>query len=111
MAVSVWNKPCTIINIYWRIVFVSGDDYAYMSTVHCWATCSCNAHAIGNDRCAVRYLHSVHKGSLSLYWWNYQGEEGAFLSSMSYCNAHTRLCVTSISSQNQRDMWKDITSC
>jgi len=92
-------------------MFVSGDDYAYMSTVHCWATCSCNAHAIGNDRCAVRYLYSVHKGSLSLYWWNYQGKEGAFLSWMLYCNAHTRLCVTSISSQNQRDMWEDITSC
>jgi len=49
MAVSVWNKPCTVINICWRIMFVSGDDYADISTVHCWAICSCNANSSEND--------------------------------------------------------------
>lgn len=46
-------------------------------------------------------VHSMHTGSLRLYWCNYQREEGAFLCLLFYCSAHTRLCVTSISSQNQ----------
>jgi len=36
-------------------MFVSGDDYAYINTVHCWAMCRCNANASMNDKHAVRY--------------------------------------------------------
>ena len=37
------------------MIFVYGDDYADISTAHCWAMCSCNANASMNDKSVVRY--------------------------------------------------------
>jgi len=111
MAVSVWNKPCTIITIYWRIMFVSGMimQTSVLFTVEPCVVVMQMPAWMTNVQWDI--VHSVHKGSLRLYWWNYQGDEGAFLSWMSYCSACSRLCVTSISSQNQRGMWEVVTSC